>query len=241
MIRFPPSSPSSAFASPSSLLATAATVSSSSEAANLSRQHQLPSTVLIPVQLTRTLYSQLVMQRFFPPKVFEKVGWMNGIAMSSKTADENSEEGDEERWRSLGMKIVSINLPPFSLFSSKRDTMRRKLMNTSRYTSKACGFEMIYSSTATSSTSSSSSFPLTSTSNVFKGSSDPAYRSFVNRLQTTGYFGEEIQGSKEWMRKEEIIAECWSKVVESEKYVHRFPLTAFRFPVFSLPCSTLPQ
>lgn len=74
MQRFPPSSPSTA---------TAASTT-------------LPDTVLVQTKLTRPLYSQLVLQRFFAPKPFDKVGWMNGAA-----------DEEEKRRRSLGMKLVS--------------------------------------------------------------------------------------------------------------------------------------
>jgi hypothetical protein len=79
MSRFPPTTPTLAFSHSTTTDST------------------LPSTVYIPTLLTRPLYSQLVLQRFFPPKVFEKVGWMDGVKMG----------GEEERRRSVGMKIVS--------------------------------------------------------------------------------------------------------------------------------------
>lgn len=55
----------------------------------------LPSTVLVPTLLTRPLYSQVVLQRFYAPKPFQKVGWM----------DAKLGRADERR-RSVGMKIV---------------------------------------------------------------------------------------------------------------------------------------
>ena len=55
----------------------------------------LPPTVLVPTLLTRPLYSQLVLQRFYAPKVFEKAGWTSGTLGK-----------DDERRRSVGMKIV---------------------------------------------------------------------------------------------------------------------------------------
>ena len=80
MKRFPPSSPSDAFLPPSAT--------------------DPPGTVKVLATLTRPLYSQLVLQRFFAPKPFEKVGWMNG-GDGTKLTDE------DERRRSVGMKIVS--------------------------------------------------------------------------------------------------------------------------------------
>jgi len=77
MARFPPASPATA------------TAASTVEA-------PLPATVLVPTRLTRPLYSQLVLQRFFAPKPFDKVQWMNGAA-----------DDDEKRRRSVGMKLVS--------------------------------------------------------------------------------------------------------------------------------------
>lgn len=88
MARFPPSSPGDAFK------AVAATTGATPLAA-------LPSTVFTPVVLTRPLYSQLVLQRFYAPKVFEKAGWNMG---NSYKAGEGREE--EERRRSVGLKIV---------------------------------------------------------------------------------------------------------------------------------------
>ncbi|GAA5894726.1 uncharacterized protein JCM6883_002191 [Sporobolomyces salmoneus] len=76
MTRFPPSSP----LSPSS----SSTDSSS-----------LPATVLIPTRLTRPLYSQLLLQKFYAPKPFEKCGWIEGKL------------GEEDlRRREMGMKIA---------------------------------------------------------------------------------------------------------------------------------------
>lgn len=84
MSRFPPSSP----------LAPSATASSST--AGGSSPPSIPATVLVPTRLTRPLYSQLLLQKFYAPKPFEKVGWNEGKL------------GDEDvRRRDLGMKIVS--------------------------------------------------------------------------------------------------------------------------------------
>ncbi|SCV72719.1 BQ2448_4256 [Microbotryum intermedium] len=83
MARFPPSSPTQAF------LETPPGEPPSSSPA-------LPSTTLYSTTLTRPLYSQLVMQRFFPPKPFDKVGWEKEPFFG---------EGDK-RWRSVGMKIT---------------------------------------------------------------------------------------------------------------------------------------
>ncbi|GAA5854531.1 hypothetical protein JCM9279_000833 [Rhodotorula babjevae] len=55
----------------------------------------LPPTVLVPTLLTRPLYSQLVLQRFYAPKMFEKAGWTSGTLGK-----------DDERRRSVGMKIT---------------------------------------------------------------------------------------------------------------------------------------
>lgn len=88
MTRFPPTAPSLAFSSPTA---------SESESAT-------PATVFVPTLLTRPLYSQLVLQRFFPPKVFERVGWMDGAKVGS----------EEERRRSVGMKIVRCRCLPLS-------------------------------------------------------------------------------------------------------------------------------
>ncbi|KAI5479487.1 SGT1 family protein [Pseudohyphozyma bogoriensis] len=85
MARFPPTSPSTAFTSPDT--ATPATPLST-----------LPPTSLQPVVLTRPLYSQLVLQKFFPPKPFEKVSWMGEA--EGKIRDE------EERRRGVGMKLA---------------------------------------------------------------------------------------------------------------------------------------
>lgn len=71
MTRFPPSPPSKAFSA------------------------ELSETVCVPTTLTRPLYSQLVLQRFFPPKPFDKASWMAGTLSV-----------EEERRRSVGMKIV---------------------------------------------------------------------------------------------------------------------------------------
>lgn len=63
---------------------------------------ELSDVVLVPTTLTRPLYSQLVLQRFFAPKPFDKVNWMDG-----------ANDAEEERRRSVGMKIVRPSLPSF--------------------------------------------------------------------------------------------------------------------------------
>ncbi|KAL8276826.1 hypothetical protein RQP46_010757 [Phenoliferia psychrophenolica] len=149
MKRFPPSSPSEAFLVPPS---------------------ESQGTVKVLATLTRPLYSQLVLQRFFAPKPFEKVGWMNG-------ADGTKLTEEDERRRSVGLKIT-------------------------------CGFEILYALTApqlrvptsTSSTGAASIDP-----------SAPAYKAFLARLDKTGYFGDEIQGSKVWSEKELAARAGWAK------------------------------
>ena len=76
MARFPPSSLSTATSPPTS-------------------DTPFPPTVLVHTALTRPLYSQLVLQRFFAPKPFDKAGWMNGAAVEA-----------EKRRRSVGMKLA---------------------------------------------------------------------------------------------------------------------------------------
>ncbi|BGP13187.1 hypothetical protein JCM10213_000233 [Rhodosporidiobolus nylandii] len=85
MSRFAPSPPTTAF-SPST--------SSSSD---------LPPTSLLPVRLTRPLYSQLVLQRFYAPKPWEKAGW--GDAAPAAGDGEEEKEGEKRR-RGVGMKIA---------------------------------------------------------------------------------------------------------------------------------------
>lgn len=86
MARFPPTSPSDAFQP---------IPSPSTSREQPTALESLPKTVFVPILLTRPLYSQLVLQRFFAPKVFEKVAW------------NDCEKGtEEERRRSVGMKIA---------------------------------------------------------------------------------------------------------------------------------------
>lgn len=47
--------------------------------------------------MTRTLYAQLIGQKFYPPKPFEKAGWMK----------EEAQDSVEGRRREIGMKLVS--------------------------------------------------------------------------------------------------------------------------------------
>ncbi|GAA5826266.1 hypothetical protein JCM11251_007231 [Rhodosporidiobolus azoricus] len=90
MTRFPPSSPSSAFSPAPSTADSSEPPSSDS----------LPPTVLTPVRLTRPLYSQLVLQRFWAPKVWEKAGW--GV---KENVTGEAGEGEERR-KGVGMKIA---------------------------------------------------------------------------------------------------------------------------------------
>lgn len=97
MTRFPPSSP----------LAPTSDSADSSESTS-----SLPPTVLVLTRLTRPLYSQLLLQKFYAPKPFEKVGWTEGKL------------GEEDvRRRDLGMKIVSLLLfyPLLDLSQGLRD------------------------------------------------------------------------------------------------------------------------
>jgi hypothetical protein len=50
------------------------------------------------VQLTRVLYGQLLGQRFFPPKPFERSAWFKGVHQGTA----------QWKQRDLGMKIVSL-------------------------------------------------------------------------------------------------------------------------------------
>ncbi|SGY66455.1 BQ5605_C004g02676 [Microbotryum silenes-dioicae] len=84
MHRFPPTSPTQAF------LETPPTETPISVATSL------PSTTLYSTTLTRPLYSQLVMQKFFPPKPFDRVGWEREPFFG---------QGDKRR-RNVGMKIA---------------------------------------------------------------------------------------------------------------------------------------
>ncbi|GAA5916022.1 hypothetical protein JCM8208_007488 [Rhodotorula glutinis] len=86
MSRFPPAPP---------LPSSSSTSPSSSTDAMSDSTPSLPPTVLVPTLLTRPLYSQLVLQRFYAPKVFEKAGWTSGTLGK-----------DDERRRSVGMKIA---------------------------------------------------------------------------------------------------------------------------------------
>ncbi|GAA6029922.1 hypothetical protein JCM8097_009170 [Rhodosporidiobolus ruineniae] len=93
MTRFPPSSPSSAFSSPSP-----------SSSSSPSSPFSVPPTVLTPVRLTRPLYSQLVLQRFYAPKPFVKAGWSVGVSGEGEAKGEREEL--ERRWRDVGMKLA---------------------------------------------------------------------------------------------------------------------------------------
>ncbi|KAK4703798.1 hypothetical protein P7C70_g2422, partial [Phenoliferia sp. Uapishka_3] len=151
MTRFPPTSPSDAFV-------------------QQTESTPAPGTVKVLTTLTRPLYSQLVLQKFFSPKPFEKVGWMKG-GNGTKLMEE------EERRRSVGMKIT-------------------------------CGFEILYTLTSPqlrvpTSTSTSSATTVDTSSS--------AYKAFLARLTKTGYFGDEIQGSKVWTEKENVAKEGWTK------------------------------
>ncbi|KAM0788022.1 hypothetical protein ACM66B_006221 [Microbotryomycetes sp. NB124-2] len=66
-----------------------------SDALKIKNDDSLPETVLVPTRLTKPLYSQIVLQRFFPPKPFERVKW-----------SDNVRDEDDERRRSVGMKIA---------------------------------------------------------------------------------------------------------------------------------------
>ncbi|GAA5959919.1 hypothetical protein JCM8115_004905 [Rhodotorula mucilaginosa] len=88
MSRFPP-----AASSPSTPADSMSVVSTAVDAATSSSA--LPNPVLVPVRLTRPLYSQLILQRFYAPKPFLKAGWF-----------EAKKGRDDERRREVGMKIA---------------------------------------------------------------------------------------------------------------------------------------
>lgn len=56
------------------------------------------SATLTRVKLTRPLYGQLLGQKFYPPRPFDKVKWMDGAIEGTK----------EWRRREVGMKLVSF-------------------------------------------------------------------------------------------------------------------------------------
>lgn len=113
MSRFPPAAPTAAF--------------TSSTATDSATSSELPETVYTLTTLTRPLYSQLVLQRFFPPKPFDKVSWLA-----------NSPSDADERRRNVGMKIVSDE-------EALQNTRSRSLMF---FVVQACGFEMLYTLTS---------------------------------------------------------------------------------------------
>lgn len=49
------------------------------------------------IKMTRTLYAQLMGQKFFPPKPFERVNWLGSTVP----------ETPSRRHKEMGMKIVS--------------------------------------------------------------------------------------------------------------------------------------
>ena len=100
MSRFPP-----AASSPSTPADSMSVVSTAVDAATSSSA--LPNPVLVPVRLTRPLYSQLILQRFYAPKPFLKAGWF-----------EAKKGRDDERRREVGMKIVSSAHWRFTMASS---------------------------------------------------------------------------------------------------------------------------
>ena len=77
---------------------------------------------LAAVQMTRPLYAQLLGQRFYPPKPFERVKWMQGAVEG--TAD--------WKHRDVGMKLVCRALVSYC----------SELM-----IDQMCGFEMLYQDT----------------------------------------------------------------------------------------------
>lgn len=54
------------------------------------------------VRMTRSLYAQLASQRFYPPKPFERAGWLD----VSADEDPTSTQSIESRRRDIGMKIA---------------------------------------------------------------------------------------------------------------------------------------
>ncbi|KAM0755174.1 SGT1-domain-containing protein [Meredithblackwellia eburnea MCA 4105] len=135
-------------------------------------------------QLTRPLYSQLLLQKFYPPKPFEKVNWMDlgPIAKSTEARAEDEEEKEKEtRRREVGMKI-------------------------------ACGFEIAYSLSPPPSISSQSPNAATSptpTTPTFKPTK--AYQTHLSKLATIGYFEGELEGSERWTILERKVRDNWNQ------------------------------
>ncbi|GAA5978983.1 hypothetical protein JCM10908_002758 [Rhodotorula pacifica] len=92
MSRFPPASPSQPSADPTP---SADTMSDDPAPSSSSAAPPLPDPGLVPTRMTRPLYSQLILQRFYAPKPFLKAGWMEG-----------KKGREDERRREVGMKIA---------------------------------------------------------------------------------------------------------------------------------------
>ena len=184
MSRFPP-----AASSPSTPADSMSVVSTAVDAATSSSA--LPNPVLVPVRLTRPLYSQLILQRFYAPKPFLKAGGF-----------EAKKGRDDERRREVGMKIVSS--PTIGKFmSAGRDLQLIAVVFGLIFRcSQACGFEMLYQLTAPR-----ARHPTDGTTTF--DSSDSRYRAYLKNLTEKGFFGEEVEGSEAWKEKEQLAREGW--------------------------------
>lgn len=74
---------------------------------------------LTRVKMSRTLYAQLVGQRFFPPKPFERAKWFEGV----------EKESVEWRRKDVGMKVVSFLFLSYgSVLSYHRSLITRRVV-----------------------------------------------------------------------------------------------------------------
>lgn len=62
------------------------------------KRFPLEPSALSKVRMTRTLYAQLMGQKFFPPKPFERVNWLGSTVSGSPS----------RRHKEMGMKIVGF-------------------------------------------------------------------------------------------------------------------------------------
>ena len=154
---------------------------------------QQEKAVLVPVRMTKRIYTYLLTERFFPPKVFGSQ-WRNVVAVYQREffggeqaaaeakgalGKEEEQERTRAKWLDLGAKIASgLEM----LYAESRSRAQKRRGRRAAADSKA------------------------------QGEDEAGYAEFIGALKRMGYFEEEMQDSKRWKALEQQAQQQWHQL-----------------------------
>ena len=146
--------------------------------------------LLVKVKLPRRLYATLLTQRYFPPRAFGDE-WRRLVSVYWDTLEKAS-RGDES-----------------GVGEEERTTARRRDLGCKI----TCGLELAHANVKERLRSRQRD--MFATEGEASMRSDPSYAPFIAALTNIGYFGTNIQDSREWKRKESEALVLWQQLQSS--------------------------